>query len=102
MKLIMCREFLFLVSMMLKGSFEEKIQSAFYVFDSGDKGVLTSNEYDQFLQTLVQTTVQANQDHITPFFNQDLENFNTKMASVVGDKEKIGFDMIKKELFGSN
>ena len=88
--------------MMVKGGREEKIQSAFSVFDNGDKGYLTNAEFDEFRQMLIQTTVQANQSNITTAFNDDLAKFNERLSTISNDKDRIEFNSIKKGLLVDN
>jgi len=82
----------------MRGSLEERTQFAFQVFDKGEKGYLTGEEYEQFLKSIVSATIISNQGNVDPFFTEDLENFENKMCEIMSTKETITFMDIKKDL----
>jgi len=84
--------------MLMRGSLEERTQFAFQVFDKGEKGYLTGEEYEQFLKSIVSATIISNQGNVDPFFPDDLENFENNMLEIMSNKETITFMDIKKDL----
>jgi len=91
-----------MASMVGQGDFEDKIQTSFYIFDEGNKGHLANNEFNRFVQTLIQATIKVNQHNISPSFNEDLEKFSGKMIALSNNQEKIDFDNIRKDLFNNS
>ncbi len=84
--------------MLMRGNLEERTQFAFQVFDKGDKGYLSAKEYEQFLRSIVLATLVSNRGNVDPYFNQDLEAFESEMTELVKGKDSIMFLDIKKDM----
>jgi len=94
------KEFLFSISMLMRGSLEERVQFAFQIYDKGDKGHLTVEEYEEFLKSIIQVLMLSNTGMIGVFFNEDLDEFEKAMLAYAENKEMITFLELKKELLG--
>jgi len=94
------KEFLFSISMLMRGSIEERVQFAFQIYDKGDKGHLTVEEYQEFLKSIIQVVMLSNTGMIGVFFNEDLDEFEKAMLAYAENKEMITFLELKKELLG--
>jgi len=95
-------ELLFVLSMMMQGKFEEKMETAFYVFDEQERGHLSNDEFEQFVFVLTQVMTRANQNNMPASFNDDLEKFSEQMTKLPSDQDKVDFGQFYQSLVHSN
>ena len=86
--------------MLMRGNIEERVQFAFQIYDKGEKGHLTVEEFEEFLKSIIQVVMLTNKGSIDPYFNEDLEQFEKAMLALCENKEMISFLELKNELLG--
>jgi len=86
--------------MLMRGNIEERVQFAFQIYDKGEKGHLTVEEFEEFLKSIIQVVMLTNKGSIDPYFNEDLEQFEKAMLALIENKEMISFLELKNELLG--
>jgi len=84
--------------MLMRGSIEERVQFAFQIYDKGEKGFLTVEEYQEFLKSIIQVVILSNTGIIGAFFNEDLDDFEKTMLAYAENKEMITYLELKDEL----
>ena len=82
----------------MRGGLEERAEFAFQCFDVGSKGHLTDDEFKRYLNSIVQAAVISNQGNLSPYFKDDLKQFEDSMMEIIKEKKNIAFMDIKNDL----
>jgi len=92
-------EFLFLASMIMNESLDNKVQTAWNITDSEHKGFLTNDQFNRFIQVLIQTSAKFTSSNT---FYDEIGVFKDTLSNATKDKEAIYFNDVVNQLLNND
>jgi len=90
------------MTLLISGSFDEKMQFIFQFLDSNNKSYLSGPEYETFLDAIMTVALICNSGDLSAFFNHDSKRFFDRMRNTPKNKDKVKYSDIQKELLTSS